>query len=298
MSKLMKIMIAYDGSGYSEAAINDLRFAGLPREGEAFVVSVQDSIPPASLSNIEMIEKAASSRRILSTVALLQEQTAETFKHLRESVAAAAENVKLYLPEWEIEGKALVGTPSQTLLEEAGFLRPDLIVAGSHGRTAFGRFFLGSVSNEIANKAACAVRIVRGSATENINGNPRVILPIDESPETEAVVRHIGSRVWSDETEIRLAVIDDEFASPKTAGVLSKKQLTLEWAIEQLEAINLKVSIAFTSDDMKTALLEEASRWNANSIFVAAKRSGEKGNVDESVMEIVNSANCPVEIVR
>jgi hypothetical protein len=38
----MKVLIAYDGSSYADAALDDLRRAGLPREGEALVVSVGD----------------------------------------------------------------------------------------------------------------------------------------------------------------------------------------------------------------------------------------------------------------
>ena len=37
---LMRILVAYDGSAYATAAIDDLRRAGLPRQTEAMVVSV------------------------------------------------------------------------------------------------------------------------------------------------------------------------------------------------------------------------------------------------------------------
>ena len=38
----MKILVAYDGSISADAAIGDLRRAGLPDEGEALVVCVED----------------------------------------------------------------------------------------------------------------------------------------------------------------------------------------------------------------------------------------------------------------
>ena len=38
----MKLLIAYDGSKYSEASLDDLARAGLPDSGEALVVSVAD----------------------------------------------------------------------------------------------------------------------------------------------------------------------------------------------------------------------------------------------------------------
>ena len=45
----MKLLIAYDGSRCAESAIDDLRRAGLPAEGEATVISVAEVwLPPAN----------------------------------------------------------------------------------------------------------------------------------------------------------------------------------------------------------------------------------------------------------
>lgn len=38
----MRVLIGYDGSEYSDAAIEDLKKAGLPRDTRAMVVSVAD----------------------------------------------------------------------------------------------------------------------------------------------------------------------------------------------------------------------------------------------------------------
>jgi len=50
---MMKILIAYDGSKDAEAAIDDLRFCGLPAAGSAEVVSVAEVWlpPPGSLED-------------------------------------------------------------------------------------------------------------------------------------------------------------------------------------------------------------------------------------------------------
>lgn len=42
----MKILIGYDGSASADAALDDLRRAGLPREAEALIVSVGDLLMP------------------------------------------------------------------------------------------------------------------------------------------------------------------------------------------------------------------------------------------------------------
>ena len=49
----MQILIALDGSSGSEAALSDLKRAGLPPRVEAVVLSVADAIPPSSDENID-----------------------------------------------------------------------------------------------------------------------------------------------------------------------------------------------------------------------------------------------------
>lgn len=300
MNKSMKIMIAYDGSEYSEAAIHDLQFAGLPREGKVLIASVRDSFPASTLSSSDLVEKAVISRRVLSTVALLEEHAVEAAEILNKQMIKASEKVRSYLPEWDVGTGIFSGIPAQSLLQEAEVWQPDLIVLGSHGRTALGRFFLGSVSTEIAEKANCPIRIVRGEMFDTINLNPRVVIAIDDSSEAKTIIRHIGNRVWSADTEVRLAVIDDETESPKTANILTSKQLTLEWAVEQLQAIGLRIWVEFIEGNAKTALLEAANRWNANTIFVAGNRLDQidRSGLDETATYIINNARCTVEIVR
>ncbi|HKO95676.1 MAG TPA: hypothetical protein VJU86_01700 [Pyrinomonadaceae bacterium] len=48
----MKILIGYDGSESADAVLNDLQRAGLPRDVEAFIVSVSEVLmPPSSVGH-------------------------------------------------------------------------------------------------------------------------------------------------------------------------------------------------------------------------------------------------------
>lgn len=53
------------------------------------------------------------------------------------------------------------GHPAQEICRYAEEEGADLIVVGSHGRSALGRAFLGSVSHGVVNHAHCPVTIVR-----------------------------------------------------------------------------------------------------------------------------------------
>ncbi len=64
-------------------------------------------------------------------------------------------------PGVEVQARVLFGdTVVDTLLEYARDTIPDLLVAGSHGRGAIGRMFLGSTSSAMARQAPCSVLLV------------------------------------------------------------------------------------------------------------------------------------------
>lgn len=53
------------------------------------------------------------------------------------------------------------GKPADTLLTIAAKAKPDLVLTGSQGLSAIARFFLGSVSYQVAQHTTCSVLIVR-----------------------------------------------------------------------------------------------------------------------------------------
>jgi nucleotide-binding universal stress UspA family protein len=55
------------------------------------------------------------------------------------------------------------GEPVTEIVQAARDLRCDLIVLGSHGRTGFGRFMLGSVAESVIREAPCLTLVVKGA---------------------------------------------------------------------------------------------------------------------------------------
>jgi hypothetical protein len=51
----MRILIGYDGSESADAALDDLRRAGLPRAVEALILSVAEVIAPPSSTGAKMV---------------------------------------------------------------------------------------------------------------------------------------------------------------------------------------------------------------------------------------------------
>jgi universal stress protein A len=58
--------------------------------------------------------------------------------------------------------KLIEGQPAEQIARYVRRARADLIVIGTHGRTGFGRAFMGSVAERVLQRASCPVLTVRG----------------------------------------------------------------------------------------------------------------------------------------
>ena len=134
-------MLAYDGSGYADAAIEDLHRAGLPANGEALVVSVADLSKTAIANSYEIgvLGKFVSSRLLEKTIELTLKESAQVQYEVEKLAVRAAERMHEILPGWRVQHQTTVGSVADELLKTAAEWQPDLIVVGSHGRTALGR---------------------------------------------------------------------------------------------------------------------------------------------------------------
>ena len=296
----MKIMIAYDGSPSADAAIEDLRRAGLPETGEALVVSVADFSKTAIANSYEIgvLGKFVSSRLVDKTIELTIKESAHVQYEVEKLAVSAAERVLEILPAWRVRHRTTVGSVTEELLKTAAEWKPDLIIVGSHGRTALGRFFLGSVSKEIAERASCSVRVVRQISAANEATN-KVIIGASSLPDAEEVIRAVGNRRWSSEnTKMRLIVADDGISAGRISAVYPYAKAIFEQSVESLQALGLEVSVVIRSGATDQILLEEAKIWNAGSIFVFNEKTKEEKGLGELATSLITGAKCPVEILR
>jgi nucleotide-binding universal stress UspA family protein len=112
MKEKMKILIGYDGTQGADAALNDLRRAGLPHEAEAHVVSVAEPwfLLSAGMGGLDPIFFKDS------IIGLDQ---------ARSLAENAAEQIRSDFPGWEVEHAAVFGSPAGILLAKADEWRPD-----------------------------------------------------------------------------------------------------------------------------------------------------------------------------
>lgn len=133
----MKILVATDGSRFSEAAIEKACEFAKGKEQLSFkVVSVYEpQIPMAA-------EPYALSAEYYQRLDDFAQQRAE------EVAKAAADLIRNRLPDAaEITTLVDLGRPAQVIVEAAERWGADVILAGSHGQSFWGRLAIGSVSD-------------------------------------------------------------------------------------------------------------------------------------------------------
>ena len=296
MKEKMKVMIGYDGSSYADAAINDLCRAGLPPESEILIVSVMDlSVISPPISEFDL--HSLASRRALMVMGRAKAFKEREFEKVKTYAVKAAERLRSCFPGAKIRKQILYGKPAAELLRKAAKWKPDLIVVGSHGRGAIGRFFLGSVSQKVVEGADCSVRVVP-KRSGNDRSPTKIIAGANSLSAAEEAVRAIGRRVWSGETEASLVIVDDGFSAGRVSAVYPYAAAIFEQSADELRAAGLKVSVTVKSGNLKSVLLEEAKSRKADAVFVAAPGSYNESDLDELATDLITGAKCAVEIVR
>ena len=313
---MMKILVGYDGSQSADAALVDLQRAGLPAEAEVLIVSVADAILAPATPSYEFAGQALMSRRVTAGLVYAQRQAEREVKEARELANHASDQVQSYFPQWNVRAEALAGPVAAELISKAHEWNPDLIVVGSHGRSAVSRFILGSVSKKVVTDSDHSVRVSRGSIERDLNTPPKVLLGVDGSTEAEQAIRAVGRRVWRQGTEVKIVTVDDSVSPRRIAHILPtaaemigssneetarKAQQMAEWAAGELRVIGLQVSVVREKGDPRRVLVEQAKAWNADSIFVGGRRfSGalERFQLGSVATALVANAHCSVEVVR
>jgi nucleotide-binding universal stress UspA family protein len=298
----VKLLIAYDGSEGSDVAIDELLRDGLPAEAEALVASVAEVwLPPPDESpddvfppNIPVAVKLAHQR----AERLIEEATAVAKR--------GSERVQRIFPRWSVSYEAMSGSPAFELLNRAGEWKPDLIVVGSKGHTALGRFVLGSVSQKVLTEARTSVRVGRRPTGSGTSAE-RIVVGVDGSPGSQVAVKVVAARMWSPGSEVRVVVaydpvmnfdelIEAERAQAEKFAAAALKELRAGLADK-----SVTVSYVVEPGDPKRVLVGHAEEFGADCIFTGAW--GFSNRLERFILGSVSAAvasraHCSVEVSR
>jgi nucleotide-binding universal stress UspA family protein len=314
----MKILIAYDGSESADTGIDGLQRAGLPIEGvEALVVSVAEVwLPPPPRD--EVIDDTFPFQ-IPAGVKLARERAARIVEQAQELAERGRMRVRRIFPQWTVSHEAGSGSPAFELLNRAGEWQPQLIIVGSHGHTALGRFVLGSVSQKVLTEAQTSVRVARRATGAGASAE-RVVVGVDGSPGAQAAVHAVAARGWTPGSEVRVIVAQDlmkafpvsllippvrEFVDDVNNDENAQAEEIAAEAAGELRAAldeqSVTVSTVVGAGDPKQVIVRHAEEFGADCIFTGA--TGFSSRIERFILGSVSAlvaarARCSVEVVH
>lgn len=144
---MKKILVPFDGSGYSEKAFEKALEIAEKFESELVVMTV--------------IQSKVSDSVGLSLTRLqeIQDEQVDTATTMLKKLEDKARDKKI---PFSIK---IVHNPSssEAIVDYADSSNIDLVVMGSHGRTGFRKIVLGSVASGVVGHAKCPVLITKGT---------------------------------------------------------------------------------------------------------------------------------------
>ena len=145
----MKIVLGIDDSAHSEAALEFVRSMSWPDKSQVIVVS-SVPLPVATLTATVPVTGIEVGVLVRELTAIHTQWAERGEKSLRDAGLAA-------------HARVVQGDPRETLLEIARKEHADLLVVGSHGRSALPELRLGSVTSHVVGHAPCSVLVVRSA---------------------------------------------------------------------------------------------------------------------------------------
>jgi nucleotide-binding universal stress UspA family protein len=144
----VKVLLAIDGSKYSEAALQRI-IEQVRRDGTE--VRVLHVVEP-----VRAYFSAAMIPHLVPHVPAIEEDRKREAHELVESAAA-----ELREAGFQADGMVEEGDAKSRIIDRAAEWKADLIVVGSYGLTGLDRFLMGSVSDAVVSHANCSVEVVR-----------------------------------------------------------------------------------------------------------------------------------------
>jgi nucleotide-binding universal stress UspA family protein len=148
----VKILVAVDGSQFSEAAAQALVSQTRMQDAEVLVLEVVEPLifsAPPQMAPGYAPEMAARQEEQLKAAQQTVNATADTLRRAGFK---------------RVDTRTVEAETRSGILSVAEDWKADLIVLGSHGRRGLQRFFLGSVAEGVARHAKSSVLIVRKAA--------------------------------------------------------------------------------------------------------------------------------------
>jgi nucleotide-binding universal stress UspA family protein len=169
------ILVPLDGSTFGEHALPLAANLGRRAGAELHLVHVHQIVPPATVAGVTVMDAIDM--------------------HLRQDEQAYLADVARRLTEKSpvrVKTTLLDGDVTPALKDYASKIGADLVVMSTHGRGAFGRFWLGSIADELLREMSRPVLLVRPQdGKPDIGREPtlrNILVPLDGTELAERIL--------------------------------------------------------------------------------------------------------------
>ncbi|MBM3818816.1 MAG: universal stress protein [Acidimicrobiia bacterium] len=201
---------------------------------------------------------------------------------------------------------------ADAVLARAGTMRADLIVLGTHGRSGFQRFMLGSVAEKLLRRADCPVLTVpprAGDVERPISMRPRILCAVDFSKASARALDYAASLARESDgalTALHVVDVPPESSDPSLPDISAYRTARFEEA-----RLALAGTVAALDEGWKAAPLVLAGKPSREILRVAAEQQDDlivmgvlgRGALDRAFFgstaeHVVRQASCPVLTLR
>jgi len=300
----MKILLAVDGSTYSEVAVDLVRALRIGRKNEATILTV---IPEhVFLGGHTLVDLLGRSTALKTQVRKAEEERAlALLAKYSEALGALRLKVATIIRR---------GSPANEIIKTCRSIRADLVLVGFKGTSDASEFLLGGVAHRVVKYAPCNVLLAKRES-KAIN---RVLVPLDGSKHSGEVVQFLLQMSLPRHAEVLLMTVVQAFAASfikaytfdleRDQRIIAELQKAEEEAAarlmteaeRQFRRGGYNVSVIVTRGAPSQEILREAVRRNVDLIALGAKGlSGVRGFLLGSVSQrIARYARSSVLIVR
>ncbi|HKO95673.1 MAG TPA: universal stress protein [Pyrinomonadaceae bacterium] len=300
--KNIKVLIPYDGSQNADAALHELRRAGLPQALDVIVAVTNVWLP---LSPYE-ITLAVSARRlkVLSAGSSSFAPALRDYEEQRALAFEAERRISSSFPSGKVRVEAMQDTAAigNEILRKARQWGAELIIVGSNSSPSPHITDYAGPALKVAREAHCSVRIARGSDRPD-DSAVRIVIGVEGSMSASDVVDAVTDRNWPPASETRLVAVRND--GPRDPRRYADTTVTLDQAAQELRAKGLTVSIAVRDGKPQDVLLHEAREFAADCIFIDSRGLGlefdggyDRTGLGKVAAALVLGAHCSVEVVR
>jgi len=205
---------------------------------------------------------------------------------------------------------AEAGDPARTIVDQAVTIPADLVVMGTHGRSGFERFMIGSIAEKVLRKAPCPVLMVPPHVTATLPAEVRfknILCPMDFSSsalqafgfaldlarQADGAVTVLHAIEWLAEQEPR---------AHSPFDVPGYRQHLIDDARERMQSVAAEEPIedVVVFGRAHREILRRAADTAADLIVMGAQGRGGLGLAlfGSTTQQVVRAAPCPVLTVR